>query len=118
MIRGPVADSALDDALGGVYADLAAEGEISTVAAQQMSAAESGRRGNQAGRGACKAHPQYGEHNGQSKLINRRVRRIRDLSAQGWRATEIARELGVHHSTVSSVLHREYWSHVDGGGSA
>lgn len=53
-----------------------------------------------------------GERNERAKLTSQMVLRIRAEVATGRRVTEVARELGLHHSTVSDAVRGKNWSHV------
>lgn len=53
-----------------------------------------------------------GETQGNSKLTDASVRRIRELNKSGSSAREVARSLGVAPCTVYRVLSGERWGHV------
>lgn len=53
-----------------------------------------------------------GELHGQSKLTDESVRRIRRLYASGTKQTVLAKRFRVAPSTVSTVVNRKRWSHV------
>jgi len=53
-----------------------------------------------------------GERNGNSKMTNSTVKKIRKLSNCGMKGTEIANLVGVHKSTVSRVLRKIIWRHI------
>jgi len=54
-----------------------------------------------------------GEANGMAKLTDERVRIILAGARAGFTERQLAREHGVHHSTVHRVVAREYWAHVE-----
>jgi hypothetical protein len=61
-------------------------------------------------------HPESrprGEAHGRSKLTEDDVLEIFRLHAQGWSQCRIAAKFGVHFSTISDILLRKIWAHVD-----
>jgi IS30 family transposase len=50
-----------------------------------------------------------GERHFRAKLSVEKVRLINELRAEGWSQQRIADKLGVHQSTVSSVLLKKTW---------
>jgi hypothetical protein len=51
-----------------------------------------------------------GERNGNAKLTEFEVRKVRRLAASGWSQRQIARRFGVSQSTVQRIAGREIWS--------
>lgn len=75
-------------------------------------------RGEGKGRGVLPPQPRpdqlaRGERNGYSKLTEDLVREIRQLSANGWTQCRIAEQTMVSQTTVSRVLLRKTWHHVE-----
>lgn len=61
-------------------------------------------------------HPERvprGESSGVSKLTDDGVREIRRMFSEGATITKIAQAFGLHKSTVSAVVNRKRWTHVD-----
>jgi len=54
-----------------------------------------------------------GEKCGHARLNNRKVLKIRALSSKGVRGSDIARKLGVPRTTVSHVVNRRTWKHLE-----
>jgi len=61
----------------------------------------------------AKGRHQMGERHARAKLTKEAVREIRAASAQGVENPELAKRFGVSKSTISSVVHRRYWRHVE-----
>jgi hypothetical protein len=55
----------------------------------------------------------YGERNAAATLTAEQVRSIRLLAAQGWGAVSLGKQFGVSHSTISVIVHRKSWAHLD-----
>lgn len=53
-----------------------------------------------------------GEMNGQAKVDEAAVRRIRERVAAGERQSPVAREYGIDPSAVSNIVRRRNWAHV------
>lgn len=53
-----------------------------------------------------------GEHNGMAKLTEGEVSRMRDLRANGWTHSELAREFGVTAMTVNRAVRNQSWKSV------
>ena len=61
-------------------------------------------------------HPERaarGERVGGAKLTEANVRRIFDLKHMGWTGVRLAAEFGVSKSSMSAILKRKTWAHVD-----
>lgn len=61
-------------------------------------------------------HPERvarGSAHGKSKLTEDQVREIRNLSKGGWTLARLSAEYGVRMSTLSMVIRRETWAHVE-----
>lgn len=54
-----------------------------------------------------------GEKHHQAKLNNDKVRLIRQLRLEGVSVAEMSRRLGVTANTVSRVIHKKSWTHVE-----
>ena len=54
-----------------------------------------------------------GEDNYRAKLTDEKVRQIRSLADEGFRHEDIAVGFGVHQTTVSAVVRRVLWKHID-----
>ena len=54
-----------------------------------------------------------GEDNGQSKLTADNVRNIRQRRANGESNASIARSIGINPKTVSMIVLRQRWAHID-----
>jgi hypothetical protein len=54
-----------------------------------------------------------GEQNWKARLTSTQVRDARRRSAAGERHVDIARSLGVAPNTISSIVHRHIWRHID-----
>jgi hypothetical protein len=59
------------------------------------------------------AAPRHGERAPTSKLTDDTVRKIRDLHAGGETLAELGRKFGITDSTVSKIVKRQRWGHVD-----
>ena len=53
-----------------------------------------------------------GESHGSAKLTEKMVRSIRERSRNGESQSEIARNLGIDHSTVGRIVRGQIWAHV------
>ena len=54
------------------------------------------------------------ERHGASKVTREQVRMIRDLwDSNNYRQRELARVFGLDHRTVSSLVNRKHWKHVE-----
>lgn len=60
-----------------------------------------------------KGRMHIGERNGSARLNAERVRAIRRLYEAGTRQHELAVEFGVAQTTISKVVRRIFWPHVD-----
>lgn len=60
-----------------------------------------------------KGRHQRGERHFRAKLTADDVRQIRRRSAQGEGNPKLASEFGVSKSTISSIVHRRYWRHIE-----
>jgi IS30 family transposase len=56
---------------------------------------------------------QKGEHNGRAKLSIDDVREIRRLASEGWLQRQIADRFGIAQVTVSGIINRRLWTHID-----
>lgn len=64
-------------------------------------------------RGRKQAARCFGEHNGQSKLTAPQVREIRKrYNLGGVTYKDLAREFGVHHTTLGLLIKRKTWAHL------
>lgn len=54
-----------------------------------------------------------GSRNGASVLTEADVRRLRQQAAQGVANYRLAAEYGIAAATVSRIIHRKLWSHID-----
>jgi len=55
-----------------------------------------------------------GESHNTSKLTAKQVRRIRRLYAAGkYNQSELARQYGLHTTTIWAIVHRKSWTHID-----
>jgi DNA invertase Pin-like site-specific DNA recombinase len=57
-------------------------------------------------------HVKKGEANGSSVLLEQNVRKIRELAEQNVIYKDIAKQFGIHPSTVYRIIKRKIWSHV------
>lgn len=64
-------------------------------------------------KGRRKTVASLGEAQGNAKLTDEKVREIRRRAAAGERHRDIAGDVGVNRSTVSSVAGRRSWAHVE-----
>ena len=71
---------------------------------------DSWRRSGRVPAGFCN---RPGELNHQAKLTVDVVQKIRSLAGEGLRHRDIAVEVGVHQTTVSRVIGRRTWAHVE-----
>lgn len=53
-----------------------------------------------------------GERHGMSRLTETQVREIRRRSAEGERNAPLAREFGVHRTTIEDIVQRRTWAHL------
>ena len=56
-----------------------------------------------------------GERNGNSKLTEEIVLKIRKMDSEGISSPRIAEELGVNYFTVRDIVNRVTWKHLDAG---
>lgn len=61
-------------------------------------------------RGRARGAPRYGSANASAKLTEAQVTVIRQRIDAGHRNTDIARDFGVHHSTISVIRRGRSWS--------
>lgn len=54
-----------------------------------------------------------GEKHPQSKLTNQIVKEIFELTELGWTQQKIADKINLHQSTISDVLRKKTWSHIE-----
>lgn len=59
-----------------------------------------------------------GEQKGTAKLTNEQVREIRHQAHQGFPQRAIAKQFGVQESTISMIVRRRLWKHLDPPSSA
>ncbi|MFS9419110.1 NUMOD4 domain-containing protein [Citrobacter sp. C411] len=55
-----------------------------------------------------------GERNGNSKISNDDVIKIKEMVANGFPQCEVARLFGIHNSKVSRIVNGKAWRHVNG----
>lgn len=54
----------------------------------------------------------YGSRHPMAKLCDDDVRQARALHADGWSIKAIAQRFGVHHATMSAIVRRQRWKHI------
>lgn len=62
----------------------------------------------------CKGRAAVGERMPVSKLTDAQVRGIRFLSSLGRKGNVLAAQYGVSKMTISRIINRKLWAHVDG----
>ncbi|HDV5087079.1 TPA: endodeoxyribonuclease, partial [Escherichia coli] len=55
-----------------------------------------------------------GERNGNSKISNDDVIKIKEMVANGFPQCEVAKLFGIHNSKVSRIVNGKAWRHVNG----
>jgi len=54
-----------------------------------------------------------GEQNGSAKLTEEKVRRIFQLRREGWMQARLALEFGVSETSITLILSRKRWAHLE-----
>jgi len=61
----------------------------------------------------AKGRSATGENHSQSKLVSEEIIQIRQRYEQGETQSALAREFGVHKSTIWEIVNRKIWAHLD-----
>lgn len=83
------------------------------VATNAENRADSVRKGRTSRRPLPPNRQPRGSANGAARLTEDQVRTIRDWAANGLSQRSIAHQVGVSQTTISTIVRRETWAHVD-----